>query len=573
MDKNKAYVTLLTKTILSTCFLLLLYKAKSNIILLMVSAILFLLQNFRGAVVSLTLTGGLFFSIVLARHFHPDNSCIALFPAAKAMTAIWILSLLLSTFIKKDLLLIRKTKLPKALRNIFGRCAGWGWGIGALFIAAAVLFRNINPYYMGFYTLLFFCAAYLLSKYAESKTQLHTLRKSSTNLILLAATLLICFICLEYAGRFLFQSSLQKKSVYLWDENYCYLLCPNTKDTYNIAISPNEIISVEHKISSQGIRDHEYPPKAPNEFRILMLGDSFTAGLLVVPEDTIPKLLEKQIRKHSCGKQISVLNCGIVGGGPLQELGMLRERGFGFNPDLVLFQVFLGNDLDNALEIKGKSLRAYDPKWKKILADWSRQNEFPIRMEAWFYEHSFLYHYLRNISQVHCISWILQNIRFLKNELPTLLPTREHRPPSIEADLVQWYPELTEAMEILQKSILTMRKESEAQGAEFMVYNIPELNELDDQKWKEHTTNVNDYGGYERWKGERVLREFLEIQNIPYIRVREALYELHDMPNLYYAYDGHMRAHGHQVVAILIEKYLIKNGYLPPSVNIENKTK
>ncbi len=571
MDKKKAYVTLLTKAILSTCFLFLLYKAESNLVLLMVSAILFLLQNFRGAVVSLTLTGGLFFSIVLARHFHPDNSFIALFPAAKAMTAIWILSLLLSTFIKKDLLLIRKTKLPKALRNIFGRCAGWGWGIGALFIAAAVLFRNINPYYMGFYTLLFFCGAYLLKNYAEPKTQLSTLRKSTINLALLTATLFLCLICLEYAGRTLFQSSLQKESVYLRDEKYGYLLRPDTSTKYEITISPTETISVEHKISSQGIRDYEYPPKGLNEFRILMLGDSFTAGHPVMLEDSIPKVLEKKIRKHACGKQVSVINCGIGGGGPLQELGMLRKRGFALKPDLVLFQVFLGNDLDNALESKGKSLRAYDPKWKKILADWSRQNEFPIRMEVWFYEHSFLYHYLRNILQVHWISWILQNNRFLKNDIPAPLPPSEKRTLDIEANLAHWYPELAEAMDILQKSILTMRKESEAQGADLMIYSIPSVNELDDQRWGKYTANVNDYGGYERWKGERVLREFLESQAIPYIPVREALYVLHDVPNLYYIYDGHLNEHGNEVVAASIVEYILENEYLSPQVNIENK--
>jgi hypothetical protein len=46
-------------------------------------------------------------------------------------------------------------------------------------------------------------------------------------------------------------------------------------------------------MSSIGFRDREYGEKEPGEYRILMLGDSFTVGHAVTNDsDTIPKLLE-----------------------------------------------------------------------------------------------------------------------------------------------------------------------------------------------------------------------------------------------------------------------------------------
>ncbi len=481
---------------------------------------------------------------------------LAKFPIYGVLLWVWAIFMAGIIFYIKTPLSFEKEKLPKLLRDCFGKHWRHACLAGCFLLVLPVLLRGFNLYRTGFYALMLFYLAEILRHYGTVQSYSFSLRKWLTNTCLLLASVSICFLFLECAGRFFLHISPQGEGVYMPQARYLFGLQPNSKGINRIAISPTDRIDIEYAISSQGIRDREYPPKRIDEFRILMLGDSYTMGHAVALKDSIPKQLETLLAKQTHGKQISVINCGIGGGGPLQELGLLRNCGLRLKPDLIILQVFLGNDLDNVLEEEGKALRAYDPTWKKILENYQYQNQTPMRWENWIYKHLSLYYYLRNTTKKCWVVKLIARLRFFTYKFPAPLPPSEERFPYIEANLTHWYPELEYAMEKLKKYILTMKQEAAAQNADFMVYSIPDFNELDDMLWQEQTRNMNIYGGYERWKGERVLRNFLNENGIPYIPVRDELHKINNVQKLYYIYDGHLNIKGNNIVATLIEEYL-----------------
>ena len=74
---------------------------------------------------------------------------------------------------------------------------------------------------------------------------------------------------------------------------------------------------------------------------IVFIGDSFTEGASVPEEDTFVQQLGKKVTH-------SVVNLGRGQYGPQQELIILRRYGLGYNPRVVVWQLFEGNDLSDA---------------------------------------------------------------------------------------------------------------------------------------------------------------------------------------------------------------------------------
>jgi hypothetical protein len=99
-----------------------------------------------------------------------------------------------------------------------------------------------------------------------------------------------------------------------------------------------------HWSNAFGFHDEEFvEPKPGGRIRILAVGDSFTFAPVPYPQGVVT-LTETALRAACGGRDLDVLNMGLMGAGPpeyriLAELGVPR-----FTPDLVVINVFLGND-------------------------------------------------------------------------------------------------------------------------------------------------------------------------------------------------------------------------------------
>jgi lysophospholipase L1-like esterase len=106
-------------------------------------------------------------------------------------------------------------------------------------------------------------------------------------------------------------------------------------------------------INSLELRDQrEYSlAKAPNTFRILVLGDSVTFGHGSVSEHTYPYLLEQRLKAWQPRVDWQVWNAAVPGYDTSQELAHLLEVGDRFQPDLVIVG-FYENDLVGNLPVR-----------------------------------------------------------------------------------------------------------------------------------------------------------------------------------------------------------------------------
>jgi lysophospholipase L1-like esterase len=101
------------------------------------------------------------------------------------------------------------------------------------------------------------------------------------------------------------------------------------------------------RVNHWGFRGHDFEdrthPETKNSFRIMVLGDSITAGLGIAEEDRYSELLERELRRGYPSRQLEVINLGVQGFETVQEVKMLQYMGESVQPNLVILG-FCEND-------------------------------------------------------------------------------------------------------------------------------------------------------------------------------------------------------------------------------------
>lgn len=121
-----------------------------------------------------------------------------------------------------------------------------------------------------------------------------------------------------------------------------FRLSPNEKIGYepvpnfDYEGATNSFYDYAGKSNRLGFRDRDHSlKKPPGTYRILLLGDSVSAGQGVRKyENTYPAILEEYLLDR--GLQIELLNFAVTGYNTQQEVWTLHDKGLAFDPDLVL---------------------------------------------------------------------------------------------------------------------------------------------------------------------------------------------------------------------------------------------
>jgi hypothetical protein len=94
---------------------------------------------------------------------------------------------------------------------------------------------------------------------------------------------------------------------------------------------------VTYRTDENGFRN----PSGVSKADVIFIGDSFTEGASVPEEDTF-------VQKFGLRSKLSAVNLGRGNYGPQQELIILKRYAFRYDPGLVVWQIFEGNDLTDA---------------------------------------------------------------------------------------------------------------------------------------------------------------------------------------------------------------------------------
>lgn len=113
-------------------------------------------------------------------------------------------------------------------------------------------------------------------------------------------------------------------------------------------LSQDTCYNARVSINAHGWRSPEVPlAKSKGVDRILVLGDSFMAGLQVNDGETFARVLERRLGRDGLPRRVEVINLGVPSWGTDQEYLSLRKYGLAFKPDLVLLAFYGQNDVSD----------------------------------------------------------------------------------------------------------------------------------------------------------------------------------------------------------------------------------
>ena len=388
-------------------------------------------------------------------------------------------------------------------------------------------------------------------------------RLGAAEAVLASASVLATLGAVEIGARILYPFVPYADTPYVRDPKSFFVPRPGGSGTFDVNMG-GRFLQVPFEFSSQGLRDREFGKKAPEEFRILLLGDSFVMGWGLPPPDTISAQLERMLQARGGTRRITVINGGVSGYGPFQEAAVLEKRGFALEPDLVVLQLFPANDIENSLAQVGKAMRAYDLGWQRNLLEFKNQNRWPVIVERWLYTHSRAVNARMASTRRHgAIARFLDGIRFLPAAGLSDPGASAPRPWWIEVTLRDWYPELDEGFDLMKRDVLGIARACDARRVPFAVFTLAGGQDFIDEYWADALRQAAPGTVYERGKEVRIMREFYRAGGLREIDVMDPLRRDPRPEELYYRYDGHLRPHGAEVVARAIDEYLVQHSLVP----------
>lgn len=348
-----------------------------------------------------------------------------------------------------------------------------------------------------------------------------------------------------------------------------------TNDTYGIAFTPNTAgwntslrgeYSTYITINSKGLRgeEHEYQKDA-DVFRILVLGDSFTAGLQVNDDELFTSLLEERLNEIPLDKSIEVINAGVVGYGTTNELTYFIDEGYKYQPDIVLLMFFTGNDvLDNInpphYKLENDQLIpikfTYNPDFGT--PPWAQDGTLFRKTRNFLYTHSRLY----SVAIELLAYSLIQQSPQLSNSLQSMGFVEVTRPAMNAGNLYSFLQPSQEAWEMTNALIIELNKQVHSHDSKLIIAVIPDETEVNVKKWEElydkYPNLFNSTGEYSNPSDQ--VTQLLNQDAIPHLLLRPPLktyQQNHENEPIYYQYDGHWKPIGHYLVAQAIGDYII----------------
>ncbi len=291
-------------------------------------------------------------------------------------------------------------------------------------------------------------------------------------------------------------------------------------------------------VNAQGVReDAPIGPKPPNERRIVVLGDSLVMSVQVGAQQTFCKLLEDRLNRTAGSIHYRVINAGVQGYGPVEELLFFRQIARAFEPDLVIETVFVGNDAEEAF---GSSPRLH----ARPLTD-AVSESLTTRLR-----------------RVVRRSMVLQVIR-LRVVAVTGRLSNWISPPEAPLQSYAQQPaaRIDQGVRITRDCVQAIADEAKAVGARTMVMLMPARFQVDDADYGRLKEAVEAAGGklVRDAATERFDRALADVA-VPRFDALPPLRAALPGPPVFFEQTVHLTPRGHEVVAAALEAFLRRQG-------------
>jgi hypothetical protein len=359
--------------------------------------------------------------------------------------------------------------------------------------------------------------------------------------LVLVVLLVVEFAVLEASLRWYGSSEASPgfQSLFMDDEQVGHRLRPNAHARYTTVE-----FSTDLKINAQGVRDdQDIGPKAPNERRVVILGDSLALSVQVPLGETFGKQLEARLNAAGGGDHWRVINGGVQGYSPVEEWLFYEHVAAAFQPDVVLIVTFVGND----------AVEAYD---RESWIDAGHPPPVSTSDRA-----------LTRLRRYTRSSMVLQYVRLRVDLLRSKFST-----PAPERPLVSYATdppiEVTHGLEVTRRAVDLIAKRASAAGARTAIALMPARFQTDDDDYGRFVDIIRAAGGtFERNAASQRFAAALAPLGLPMIDLQPALAAQPDRSGLFFQRNIHLTPRGHDVVARTLFDFFEKNRLTarPPS--------
>lgn len=293
-------------------------------------------------------------------------------------------------------------------------------------------------------------------------------------------------------------------------------------------------------INAQGVReDGPIGPKAPNERRIVILGDSLVLSVQVDLQQTFGRLLEARLNSGAGPTRYRVINAGVQGYGPVEELLFYRHYARGFQPDLVIATLFVGNDAEEAVASAPKLLGTARPLAEAL------SNSLVARLR-------------RLVRRSMVLQVVRLRIVSVTDRLSNWISPPE---PPLQSYAERPAARIAEGVRISRECVEKIAAEAAAGGARTMVMLMPARFQVDDTDYGHLKKAVEGAGGklIRDAATERFDRELAAVP-IPRFDALPALRAALPGPDVFFQKTVHLTPRGHEVVARALEEFIRRQG-------------
>ncbi len=303
-------------------------------------------------------------------------------------------------------------------------------------------------------------------------------------------------------------------------------------------------------------------PKRKDSFRIVVVGDSFTAGAGVRPFENYVSVAHSYLKKHTRGREIETVNLAVPGYNLDNYYYSLLPAARELKPDLIVIGFFAGNDFlvysidKNPLHI---FMKRHSAVFRLLLnagiiknnrqspAEIKAQNAMQLRIEDYFpdwkhqerlFNERFMRYYGENktpsppidiVSNFHLILYIMDK----RKDISSIIDNN--------TKIIQDIGALTKP------------------PAPVVVLLIPFKQQISDRAWNAMMDIMQtDPDKYDRFRPQRFLERRLQIDGIGYIDTTPLLLKQPDKENLYFPVDAHWTAQGHRIAGTALGEYIRK---------------
>lgn len=307
-----------------------------------------------------------------------------------------------------------------------------------------------------------------------------------------------------------------------------------------------------------GFNDVDYPlERVPGVPRVLILGDSY--GWSGGRECNYTALLEQRLNQQGHA-DMEVINAGYHMTGPLEQLKIFRTYAVQYNPDVLILAFFAGNDFTDS-----------DPNRRRVVFNGMFKDISPhqdrgvggIRLFPFWraYEIARRYHDVRTA--------LSAGVSHDDVGTPCDFPDRPSLTPEafedIEKHRLYFHRVQSDGTHVCPERIAAalgavgeLHRVMRDRGGDLLVAILPAEIQVDDQLF---THIVEDVLGakltdYERDRPQRILREFLAQQRIPFIDLLEEFQRRGRTRRLYNERETYWNLAGNQLAAELLQPFV-----------------